>query len=376
MSKKILYFVSEDWYFCSHRLPIARAAKKSGFEVVVVTNVDKYKKIIKNEGFRLIPIKLNRRGKNPLKELSIILKLIKILKNEKPDIIHNVALKPIIYGSIAALFSAKSYVVNAFAGMGYIFTGNDLRHTALKKFFLAFYKLAFLRDKTFGLFQNSEDQNFLFENNIISAEKSFLIKGSGVNLQKFSFKKEPEDNFIKLVMASRMLWDKGVGELVEASKILNKKNIKFKTILVGLPDLHNPESIDEEILNVWDKYSYIEYLGFRNDVSDIISKSNIVALPSYREGLPKFLLEGAACSRAIVTTDVPGCRDVVSNNVNGFLVQPKNVAQLADALEQLINDKKLRQKFGKAGRKIVENKFSEEIVIEKTMNLYESLLSK
>jgi glycosyltransferase involved in cell wall biosynthesis len=376
MLGKILYFVSEDWYFCSHRLPIARAAKKNGFEVVVVTNVNKHEKIITDEGFRLIPIKLNRRGKNPLKELSIIFNLIKIFKEEKPDIVHNVALKPIIYGSIAALFSAKSYVVNAFAGMGYIFTGNDLRHTVLKNFFLIFYKLIFLSNKSIGLFQNSEDQNFLLENNIISVEKSFLVKGSGVNLQNFSFKKEPEDNSIKLVIASRMLWDKGIGELVEASKLLNKKNIKFKTILVGLPDPHNPESIDGEILEEWNKQSFIEYLGFRNDVSDIITKSNIVVLPSYREGLPKFLLEGAACGRAIVTTDVPGCRDVVRNNINGFLVPPKNVAKLADALEQLINDKKLRLKFGKAGRKIVENEFSEEIVIEKTLNLYKSLLNK
>jgi len=376
MLGKILYFVSEDWYFCSHRIPIARDVKKNGFEVVVVTNVDKHEKIIIDEGFRLIPIKLNRRGKNPLKELNIIFNLIKIYKKEKPDIVHNVALKPIVYGSIAALFAAKSYVVNAFAGMGYIFTGNDLRHTALKKFFLTFYKLIFLSHRSIGLFQNSEDQTFLLENNIISARKSFLVKGSGVNLQKFSFKKEPEDSSIKLVIASRMLWDKGIGELVEASKILHKKNIKFKTILVGLPDPHNPESIDSEILEEWNKLPFIEYLGFRNDVSDIITKSNIVILPSYREGLPKFLLEGAACGRAIVTTDVPGCRDVVRNNVNGFLVQPKNILQLADALEKLINDKTLRLKFGQAGRKIVENEFSEEIVVEKTLNLYKILLNK
>ncbi|MGE4519498.1 MAG: glycosyltransferase family 4 protein [Desulfobacteraceae bacterium] len=375
--KKIIYFVSEDWYFCSHRLPIARAAKKSGFEVVVVTNVDKHEKIITSEGFRLIPIKLNRRGKNPLKELNIIFNLIRIFKKEKPDIVHNVALKPVIYGSVAAFFSPKSYVVNALAGLGYIFSGNNFFSSFSRSVFIGIYKLIFFNKKTIGLFQNPEDKNIFISKKILPKERTELIKGSGVDVKQYEHKEDSEETYMKILIASRMLWSKGIGDLIKASHILAQKKIKFKTIIVGKPDTCNPDSIPLEKLEEWSKLPYVEYLGYQSQMHKIIKNSNIIALPTtYGEGVPKFLIEAASSGRPIVTNNEPGCKEIVKNGVNGFLVPAKNIEKLADALELLILNRDLRLKFGKAGRKIVENEFSEEIVIEKTLNLYKSLLNK
>lgn len=374
---KIIYFVSEDWYFYSHRLPIARAAKKNRYEVVVVTKVNKHDKLILQEGFKLIPIKLNRRGKNPFIELKIIFKLFQIFQKEKPDIIHNVALKPVIYGSITAFFLKRTCIVNALAGLGYIFSGDNASKSFYRTVFISIYKLIFMREKSIGLFQNPEDKNLFISKKILPFNRAVLIKGSGVDVKKYAHKEEVDGSVVKILIASRMLWSKGIGDLIKASHLLAKKNIIFKTIIVGKPDECNPDSIPLEKLKEWDKLDYVEYLGYQNNMQNIIKNSNIVALPTtYGEGVPKFLIEAVSSGRAIVTNNEPGCKEIVKNNVNGFLVESKNIQSLAEALETLILDRDLRVKFGKAGRKIVENEFSEEIVIEKTLNLYKSLLNK
>jgi len=207
---------------------------------------------------------------------------------------------------------------------------------------------------------------------IINKKRTVLIRGSGVNLSDFNISDEP-DGRITIMLASRMLWDKGIGELIEATKVLKSKKIDFRTILVGKPDTENPRSIPENILKTWHAKGIIEWWGYKENIPQILSKAHIIALPSYREGIPKGLLEAAACGKPIVTTDVVGCREVVKHLENGFLVKVKDVESLSHALEEMIKDSGLRQKMGAKGRILVEKHFSEQVVVEKTMELYRQM---
>lgn len=366
---RLLFFITEDWYFWSHRLPIARAARDSGYEVVIVTRVHEHRERILNEGFKLIPIKLERRGKNVVKEIKYFLEIVRIYHAEKPDIVHHVAVKPVAYGSLAATVTSVPVVVNALAGLGSIFVTYRRQQRIIRRLVVMAYRFSFLPRTTVGIFQNPEDLNLFVGARVINKKKTALIRGSGVNTAHFGYC--PENTSTPIVLlASRMLWDKGVGEFIEAVKILQKEHIHFRAILAGDPDPENPESIPTHILRNWHTQNIVEWLGHINDMPKILAQSNIVVLPSYREGLPKVLLEAASCGRAIVATDVPGCREIVRNNDNGILVQPFDSRSLAEAMKQLILDTELRKKMGLRGRKIVIDEFSEEIVVKKTLQVY------
>ena len=372
---RVLFFITEDWYFWSHRLPIARAARDAGFEVLVATRVDQHKARIEKEGFRLIPIHLVRRNKNILREIFSILEVIRIYRREKPHIVQHVAIKPVLYGSWAARIAGIPGVVNALAGLGFIFVAQGLKTSVLRRFVVFAYRLAFSAKNTIGIFQNPEDLKMFVDAGVIKSEKAVLIRGSGVDTSRFIPLPEPA-GIPTIVLASRMLWDKGVGEFVDAAKILNKDGIKCRMILVGNPDPENPASIPEETLHRWHSEGTVEWWRHKDDMPEVFAKSNIVVLPSYREGLPKVLLEAASCGRTIVATDVPGCREIVHHNENGLLVPPHDSKFLTDALKVLIKDPELRAKMGARGREIVEAKFSEEIVVKQTMEVYERLLSQ
>lgn len=371
---KIIYFIAEDWYFWSHRLPIARAARDAGNEVVVVTRVNKHQERIESEGFRVIPIQLKRQGKNIFRELASFIEIIKIYYKEKPDIVHHVAVKPVIYGSIAAMITHVPFTINALAGLGYIFANKGLKSSFVRRIFLVIYKIVFYPQSTTGLFQNPEDLDLFISERIINQKRTELIKGSGVDMSLFDI--TPEHNgVITILLAGRMLWDKGVGELVEAAKILHSKGIKCRIVLVGKPDTENPKSIPKNILQRWHDEEIVEWWGYQENMIEIFSASHIVSLPTtYGEGVPKFLIEAAACGRPIVATDVPGCREIVREGQNGFLIPAQEAEPLADALEILIKNSELRKRMGKRGREIVEEEFSEQIVVEKTMALYKKLI--
>ncbi len=372
---RMLFFITEDWYFWSHRLPLAIAARDEGYDVIIATRVNKHKKNISNEGFKLIPIQMVRRGKNIVKELLTIIEIINIYRREKPDIVHQVTLKPILYGSWAAFITRVPHVINAFAGLGFIFVNKGIKGTIYRFIVCLAYRSIFLYKNTVALFQNPDDMTLFINKSIITGERSFLIRGAGVDVNRF--KNFPEQHSIpKVILASRMLWDKGVGELVEAARQLRKKDIKCRIILVGIPDPENVTSISENILRDWNSEGIIEWWGYQNDMPNVLSQSHIVVLPTYGEGIPKILIEAASCGRPIVATDVPGCREIVRHNDNGFLVKPRNPADLAHAIENLINNCELRKKMGKRGREIVVSEFSEEIVTNKTIDLYYRLLSK
>ena len=372
--RKILFLVTEDWYFWSHRLPLAKAAIANGYEVVLATRVTDHEKRIIDQGIRLIPLGLKRRSKNPFHEFSSILELIRIYKAERPDLVHHVALKPVLYGSIAARICGIKSVVNAVAGLGYVFVASGVKGVLLRSMMTGLYKLAFSHRNCMGVFQNPEDSKVFIDRGIIQPEQSVLIRGSGVNTKLFS--PVPEvDGVPKIILASRMLWDKGVGELVEAAGILKRQGVAGSVILAGQPDPENPASIPEKTLARWNSEGVVSWLGFRDDIAELLNQSHIAALPSsYREGVPKGLLEAAAAGLPLVATDVPGCREVVRPDVNGFLVPPRDPEGLARVLNILLQDREMRRRMGRASREIAVNEFSEEQVVESTLSLYESLL--
>lgn len=375
--KKIIYLVAEDWYFCSHRLPIARAARDAGFEVVVATRVNQHADFIEQEGFRLIPLQMRRRSKNPIRELGAVLEIINIYRRDRPDIVHHVALKPVLYGALAARFTGVSAVVNALAGLGYVFSSSQTRAKILKLFVRAAFRALLNRQNSVVLLQNPDDRRMLIESKTIFPERTALISGSGVNTVRFKLSQEPEDGPVLVTLVARMLRDKGILEFVEASKLLKQQGIQFRAVLVGTPDPDNPTSIPVSQLEAWQAEGLVEWWGQNDDIPGVWAQSHISVLPSsYGEGVPMSLIEAAACGRPIITTDMPGCREIVKHEKNGLLVPIKDPKALADAICRLIEDPGLRRQMGQEGRKLVEKEFAESIVVTQTLNLYQTMLGE
>ena len=367
----ILYLVTEDWYFWSHRLPIARAARDAGWEVLVATRVGNHGTRIEREGFRLIPIKMRRRSLAPWREIAAVTELIGIYRRERPDLVHQVAMKPVLYGSFAAMVAGVPAVVNALAGMGYVFTSSAMKARLLRPLIKTAFRWLLDRANARLILQNPDDVAAMSAGTV-AAERIALIRGSGVDTKAFAPAPDPEGPPV-VVMVSRMLWDKGVGELVEAARLLKERKAPVEVVLVGPPDPENPATISERQLRVWDASGKVAWWGERSDIAEIWAKSHIAVLPSHREGLPKSLLEAAACGRPMVASDVSGCREVVRPGETGLLVPPRDPKSLADALERLATEPGLRRRMGSAARELVERELSQEVVVEQTMALYREL---
>lgn len=366
---KLLFVVSADWYFCSHRLQLACEAKRNGFDVVVATRVVHHGKQIEEHGLKLMPIGMERGGKNPFRELTTLRELIRIYKDERPDIVHHVAMKPVLYGSIAALVTHVPYVVNALTGLGYLFISKERTAILLRKIVSKAFRLLLNRPNSRVILQNPDDLKMLVQAGILNRENIVLIRGSGVDTQQYA--PAPESSGAPMVvLASRMLWDKGVGEFVEAARLMRKRGVHARFVLVGGADPDNPAAVPLSQLEDWNRGGIVEWWGRRENMPQIFAGAHIVCLPSYREGLPKVLLEAASCGRPMVATDVPGCREIVRDGENGLLVPARNAAALADALQRLIEDSGLRQQMGRRARDIVQAEFSVEKVVADTLAVY------
>ena len=376
--KKIIINLTEDWFFVSHFLGRAVDARKSGYDIYISCNETDKRKIIEKNKIKFFPLALDRRGVNPLYEFIIFLKYCYLFYKIKPDIIHNVGHKPIIYGSFAAkLLNIKS-VINAPIGMGFVFSSNSIKAKLLKPILLFLFRLTLNthhgKDKENRVvFENSDDMNFFIRKKFVKKSDVKLIRGAGVKIDNnLKIKKKIKKN-ITVALVARMLKDKGIFEFVEAAKILKKKNIKSRFLLVGDIDPKNPTSIKSDILKTWHKDQIIEWLGWIKNINKILFETDILCLPSYREGLPKSLLEGAALGLPLVTTNTVGCREIVIDGLNGYLVPIKNSEKLAYAIEKLIIDEDLRFRMGKESFKMALSKFSAKIINSQTISLYNEL---
>ncbi|GAA6212669.1 glycosyltransferase family 4 protein [Hyphomicrobiales bacterium 4NK60-0047b] len=369
--KKLLFLLSEDWFVCSHFLDRAVAAKAAGYDVVIVANENKHGDQIRNQGLRFVPLSYDRGGINIFKELHFLYKIFRLYKVEKPDIVHQISAKPIFYGSFIARLLKVPAIVNAPIGLGYVFSSNEVKAKILKPFIKFAYKLFLNRGNSKAIFENSDDLNYFVDMKALKAKDAVLIKGAGVDMQEF--KPVSKSGVPTIVLIARMLRDKGIEEFVEAAKNILSQNGKARFLLVGGLDEVNPTSFTEQQLTEWSAIDGINWLGKRNDVSELLKQSDIACLPSYREGLPKSLIEAAASGLPIVTTDTVGCREVVEDGENGFLVPIKTVEPLAKALMKLIENETLRQTMGEKSRKRAEQEFANELVIEQTLKVYTSL---
>lgn len=362
---KICYYVTEDWYFCSHRLPIAKAAKAAGHDVIVITRVGKHESIIRELGFELIAFNNERGSANPFLELWSVMQLVRIYRQHQPDLVHHVAMKPVLYGSIAAILAGIPRVVNAVTGLGWLFSSNARLAQGLKTCIRPLLGYLLRRGKV--IVQNDDDEKVLRSLRVSDVR---VIRGSGVDPQQFAPTPERDGKPVVMLVA-RLLRDKGVEEFAEAARLLNSRSESARFVLVGAPDPDNRSSVPVELLDKWVDEGWLEWWGRRDDMPQTLSQAHIACLPSYyREGVPKSLLEAAACGLPIVTTDMPGCRDVVEDGHNGLLVPIRDVDSLVHALKVLINDKQLRKDMGEKGRVMVLERFTEALVVEGTMNVY------
>lgn len=372
---KILFVVAEDWYFWSHRRPIATAALQNGYDVFVATRVGNCGEKIVEAGFRLLPLRLNRSSYSLFHELRTVSELRSIYRREKPDIVHHIALKPILYGSMAALGSQRVQVINAFAGLGYLVSSPSFKAQALKRVLWKLFRFLLNRPNSFLLLQNCEDRDLLVAEVGVRPERTTIIRGSGVDVNEFQPTAEAPGTPI-VVLSSRMLWIKGISDFVDAAKLLRARGINARFVLAGDTDPGSPGAIPREKLQEWQDAGPVEWCGHQQSMAQMLRQATIVCLPSHGgEGVPKALIEAAASERAIVATDVPGCRDIVRHGTNGLLVPPKNPAAMADAIAQLLHDAPLRAEMGRRGREIAVNEFSEEKVIQQTLALYHKLLN-
>ncbi|MET0069334.1 MAG: glycosyltransferase family 4 protein [Candidatus Thiodiazotropha sp.] len=374
-NRLIIFVVNDPGFFLSHRLPLALAARDQGYEVCVATPPGDGVEQIKAEGLRYRRVSLSRSGANPLLELWTIWSLYKLYREMKPLIVHHVTIKPVLYGTLAARLAGVSAVVNAISGLGFVFLARGWFSAMARSAVLTSYRWLFSRKRLWVIVQNRDDYDYLLEKDCLSQEKIELIRGSGVDVERFMTK--PESNGLPVViLPGRMLWDKGVGEFVAAAQLLHRMGIRARFILVGGIDPSNPESVPAVRLAEWARDGDVEWWGNRQDMPAIYNLAHIVCLPSYREGLPKVLLEAAASGRAIVATDVPGCREVVIEEENGLLVPARESRPLADALRRLITNPQLRQSMGLKSRAMAEAEFSIKQVVERHMDIYQRALEQ
>ena len=373
MNKKLFMVVNVDWFFLSHRKEIALAAQKAGWNVTIVTADTGKSKDIVAMGLRAINLPMNRSGMNIFQELRTWWFLCQLYRRERPDVVHHVGMKTILWGTLAARFARVRGVVNAISGLGGFFAEEN--KGMLARLMPRVLRFAHHRKNLLCIFQNDDDKDLYIHQGIIRAKQARFIKGSGVDLSKFCYTLEPERGKLKVVLTARMIVEKGVFILTEAAERLRPKYgkaVEFQ-LIGGLDD--HPGAITEVQLRKVCDGEYIRWLGYRTDVRMLLMQCHIVAFPSYyMEGLPKSLIEAAAIGRPIITCDSVGCKDTVIDGYNGFLIPTKNVDALVEKLDLLLSDKELRAQMGRNSRAYAEKYFSLKDVVDKHLRIYDELL--
>ena len=377
MPRRLLIIVNVDWFFLSHRLPIAKEALANGYEVHIATGITNRVDELLAHGFHVHPLPIKRGGVGPLNSFAIFKSIYNLCRIINPDIVHLVTIKPVLLGGIALRMLRVPAVVAAVSGLGFAFTDRGLIARCRRMVLGWMYRLALGHENIMVIFQNRDDRDRIVSLARVSEKNVTIIRGSGVDLEHYKYTPYPS-GVPKVILAARMLRDKGVREFVEAARILMQPGRApmggARYILVGDPDPENHATLFQEELDAWKNEGIVEVWGVKNDMQDVLASSALVVLPSYREGLPKVLLEAAACGRPVVTTNVPGCRDAIEPNTTGLLVPVRQAEAIADAIKTLLDNPKRCAKMGKAGRELAKRDFDINNVVHRHMQIYTALL--
>lgn len=370
---RLLMVMNNPAFLLSHRLPVALAARAAGWEVHVATpDGDTVPEIIRH-GFAHHVVPFTRRGMRIDQEFRTWRHLVRLYQRLAPDVVHHVTIKPLLYGGMAARWARAPAVVGAVSGLGYVFMADGWKGGLVRTVVRRLYRLALNHPNSRIILQNPDDRDLLVRAGALRQEQAVMIRGSGVDLG--TFRATPLPTGVPVVMLpARMLWDKGVGEFVRAARQLRHSGVRARFVLVGDTDPGNPAAVPLDLLKTWRRDGEVEWWGHRDDMAATLARASVVCLPSYREGLPKVLLEAAACGRPVVTTDVPGCREPVSHGENGLLVPVRDCAGLARGLRTLLADRCLQARMGDTGRRIAEREFDVNKVVRAHLAVYRELL--
>ncbi len=373
---KVLFFANTAWYLYNFRLSLARELRARGAEVVMISPPDDYGERLRAAGFTWEPLPMERRSLNPVRELAVLSRIARVYGRERPDVAHHFTIKCVVYGGVAAAVTRVPARVNAVAGMGYVFTSGALKARMLRPLVRRLMRLVLTSPHSLVVLQNEDDARALKGAGLADSRSIRLIRGSGVNTRRF----HPRGDAVlssqapRVVLAARLLWDKGIAEYVEAARKLRAAGLPIRFLLAGSPDPGNPASIPQAQLDEWTREGVLEPLGQVEDMVELWAGADIAVLPSYREGLPKGLIEAGACGLPLVTTDVPGCREVVRHEKDGLIVPPRDGAALAAAIRRLCERPEWARALGQAARKRALSEFDEAIVINETLKVYHELL--
>ena len=375
MKCKLLFVVNVDSFFISHRLPIALSAIKQGYEVHIATVLTDSKKLLESHGLVVHPIHLSRNSSGIFTIWRTFSQIRSLFLSLQPDIVHLVTIKPVLWGGLAARIAGVPAVVSSVSGLGFVYMAQGFFSPVRRLLVNWLYRVTLGHSNIRVIFQNSDDLAYMRENTNLSLNKTNIICGSGVYLGNFTFKSLPKGTPVVL-MASRLLTHKGLLEFVDVARSFQKEGVKARLVLAGEPDPGNPASVNIIKISTWVSEGILEYWGQRHDMPEVLATASIVVLPSYREGFPKVLMEAASCGRAIVTTDVPGCRDSIEPGVTGLLVPVKDSKALANAIKSLLFNPSRIVEMGLAGRKLAEKSFDVGQVVAQHMKIYKELTTR
>ena len=373
---KIVLFANTEWYLYNFRRTLALALQAAGHDVLLLSPPGPYGEKLQECGFRWIPIPMARRSLNPIREMALVLWLRNFLRHEHVDLVHGFTIKGAVYGSLAARLAGVSASINGIDGLGYVFASNDLKAQFLRPVVRSILQLALNGKNTRLILLNQDDVAMFQHARLVDSALVRLIPGAGVDCKRFSFGgQRVVGQPLRVLMAARLLWDKGLSEYVTSARMLKAQGRQIQFLLAGTPDPGNPKSVPEETVRSWVDEGLIDWLGHVSDMPALLATVHVVALPSYREGLPTILTEAAACSLPLITTNMPGCRDVVTHAVDGLLIPVRDAEALAQAIARLDDDPVLAARLGAAARAKALELFEEQIVIKSTMAVYAELIN-
>jgi glycosyltransferase involved in cell wall biosynthesis len=372
---KAVLFANTDWYLYNFRRALALALQRAGYDVLLISPPGPYGEKLRGLGLHWESLPMQRRSLNPLRELTLLWHLVRLLRRERPALVHGFTIKCAVYGSLAARLAGIHARVNAVAGMGYVFTSSQWKARLLRPVVRSLLRLALGGRDARLILQNADDVELFRQAGLVDPAHVRLIRGSGVNCAQFAgiSPQAPADGCPRMLLASRLLWDKGIAEYVGAIRQLRKQGRTFRALLAGTPDPGNPAAVPEATIRGWVDEGLLTWLGHVDDMAGLLGSVDIVVLPSYREGLPRTLVEAAACGLPLITTDVPGCREVVCDGVDGLLVPMANSDALAQAMARLQDDPAFARQLGDAARRKARAQFDERIVVERTLAVYAEL---